>query len=296
MIIINLIIIILFTNMGGYTVYDALIDNPAIIYYINNIKVNKKLFDWHNKVRVVLKSGEITDIGYYNGEGCVVINKSFFFNKKYKVVDNINKNNNNFDGFILIDKIYKLLKSNKKFNKCIKNKNLYTLLKDFNSINKKNTGPPKEFKNLSSQYVYYDDKFLNEDSISKKDIWSFTNPEIKSKDGIKNKKRIEKIINLFINFICKSNKNNKANNKVNINKKNKVLSLYYELTNNKSNKYWHIQYNNDGEYIIKYGRIGKNGKIIKKNDKLYNIKKLIESKIKKGYKLIIKKNIKTFII
>ena len=289
--------------MGAYTVYDALIDNPGIIYYINNInniKVNKKLFDWHNKVRVVLKSGEITDIGYYNGEGYVVINKSFFFNKKYKVIDN-KKNNDDCDdcdGFILIDKIYKLLKSNKKFNKCIKNKNLYTLLKDFNSINKKNTGPPKEFKNLSSQYVYYDDKFLDEDCILKKDIWSFTNPEIKSKDGIKNKKRIQKIIDLFINFICKVNKSknlNKSKN-INLNKKNKVLSLYYELTNNKSNKYWHIQYNNDGKYIIKYGRIGKNGKIIKKNDKLYKIKKLIESKIKKGYKLIIKKNMKTFII
>ena len=75
--------------MGAYTVYDALIDNPGIIYYINNInniKVNKKLYDWHNKVRVVLKSGEITDIGYYNGEGYVVINKSFFLIKNTKLL------------------------------------------------------------------------------------------------------------------------------------------------------------------------------------------------------------------
>lgn len=39
--------------MGIYTVYDILTDNPGFINYHNN----KNLYEWNNKVRVILKDG-----------------------------------------------------------------------------------------------------------------------------------------------------------------------------------------------------------------------------------------------
>jgi predicted DNA-binding WGR domain protein len=279
--------------MGGFTVNDALIDNPVSINYIGN-KINSKPFNWIKKLRVIFKNGELSNIGYYDGEGYFVLDDKSFFSyispKKYKITDMQKKKYLDGDGYIILDKTYNLLKSNKKFNDCTKNKNLYTLLENFNNSNQKKTGPPSNY--TSSQYVYYDPTFLNEDSILKKDIWAFTDPDINSKDGIKNKKRIEKIIDLFIKYSCKKDDKTLSLNISN----NKIISLYYEFIDNKSNKYWHIQYNKDGNYKIKYGKIGSTGIIIEKTNKIQNIEKIIETKIKKGYKLIYKKNLKTFTI
>jgi len=61
--------------MGAFTIFDILTDNPGII----KIEHNKNLYEWHNKVRVILKDGSVSDIGYYNGEGSVYIGKE----KKY---------------------------------------------------------------------------------------------------------------------------------------------------------------------------------------------------------------------
>jgi len=279
--------------MGSFTVYDALIDNPSTINHIGN-RINPDPFAWIIKLRAILKDGQISNIGYCDGDGYFVLDDksffSYFSSKKYKITDMQKKKYLDGDCFVILDKTYNLLKSNKKFNDCIKNKNLYTLLEDFNNSNKKKTGPPSNY--TSSQYIYYDPTFLNEDSILKKDIWAFTDPDINSKDGIKNKKRIEKIINLFIKYSCKKNDKTLSLNTRN----NKIISLYYEFIDNKSNKYWHIQYNKDGIYKIKYGKIGSTGIIIEKTNKIQNIEKIIETKIKKGYKLIYKKNLKTFTI
>ena len=73
--------------MGGFTVYDALIDNPSTINYIGN-KINSKPFDWIKKLRVIFKNGELSNIGYYDGEGYFVLDDKSFFSyispKKYK--------------------------------------------------------------------------------------------------------------------------------------------------------------------------------------------------------------------
>ena len=41
------------------------------------------------------------------------------------------------DGFIILDKTYNLLNSHKKFKDCIKDKNLYNLLENFNNSSQK---------------------------------------------------------------------------------------------------------------------------------------------------------------
>jgi predicted DNA-binding WGR domain protein len=62
----------------------------------------------------------------------------------------------------------------------------------------------------------------------------------------------------------------------------------------KSNKFWNIQYNKEGEYRVQYGRIGSKGVIISKKGNIHEIQKIIGNKMKKGYKLESKRNIKKF--
>ena len=92
---------------------------------------------------------------------------------------------------------------------------------------------------------------------------------------MKNRKRIEKIINNFYNFACKNGDKLKS----------KLTTKYYELINNSSSKFWKITYR-DGYYKVTYGKIGSKGKTIEKHESLTKILKLIETKEEKGYKLI----------
>lgn len=68
------------------------------------------------------------------------------------------------------------------------------------------------------------------------------------------------------------------------------ITKYYTLKDDKSEKFWEIKYDNKSEeklkYIVRYGKIDTPGSKAKpKMDTLKNISKLIETKIKKGYKI-----------
>jgi len=166
--------------------------------------------------------------------------------------------NYDYDGYIILDKTYKMLKKHKSFD-CLKNKNLFDLLKKFYNKNRKNM-----FYDFGEQTIYID-------AIEEDKIWQLENPD-KNK---RNKERIEKIIDNFFIFSCK-NKNETKN-------KNKIITKYYELKNDKSNKFWKISYR-DGYYKITYGRIGSKGKTVEKEENITKILKLIKSKEDKGYK------------
>ena len=287
--------------MGYSTVFSILICNPTVISNINN-----KDYDWNCKSRMILLDGTITDIGTCDQEGVFILDKkdkSFFsiFSKKksYRVAYNKNEVN---DGFILSDIVYKYLKKHKDFKKCIKNKNLFNLLKSYKPKTEMNKYigqqdvmiyNPKD-NNVNNKMTNKNKLFFG--YILDKDLWKFKNPEYKSKDGIRNKKRIMKIINDFVKFCCKNNtsKNNTSkNNNTNTNNSNtnnsknkKLIVKRYELKDDKSNKFWTIEYNKNGDFSTIYGKIGTNGRKskIKKSSK-EEIKKLIDSKVKKGYKL-----------
>ncbi len=69
------------------------------------------------------------------------------------------------------------------------------------------------------------------------------------------------------------------------------LIKYYELKDDKSEKFWEIKYDNTKEekikYIVRYGKIKTPGSVSKpKMDNIKNIEKIIETKVKKGYELI----------
>ena len=67
----------------------------------------------------------------------------------------------------------------------------------------------------------------------------------------------------------------------------KPKTVYLELKDEKSEKFWKIIYeNSDNEkqrYIVNYGKIGNSGTTSKNEDTVENIQKLIEDKKKKGY-------------
>ena len=279
--------------MGQFTTFCILSGNPCYITHIGD-EFNEKDYKWQEKVRVILKDGSITDIGTCNLEGTFTLdskNKSFFsfFSKKgeYRVAGShtlfLLDESFEAQGLIISDIVYKYLKKNKNFNKCTKKKYLFKLFKSFVPKNKLLSNY------VGDQNVMIYNKNKNSNYItSKKYLWQLVNPESKSKDGKQNKKRIIQIINNFIKFCCKNNtskNNNNKNNNTNP-KNNKLIVKRYELKDDKSNKFWTIKYNKNGDFSTIYGKIGTDGRKSKMK-KLSNegIKKLIDSKVKKGYKL-----------
>ena len=145
--------------MGFVTIYDILTDNPGIM----KVKYNSNLYEWHNKVRVILKDGSISDIGHYNGEGSVYIGNEKkglldFFSKRieYWVVDSNTINyNDEYDGFLINNYVYSLLLKNKNYKKCTKNKNLYELLLSY---------IPKKIKSLSTNLIGIQQVYIPENN------------------------------------------------------------------------------------------------------------------------------------
>jgi len=240
---------------GSFTVYDMLIGNPSFVVE----KEKSKKYNWMNKLRVVFKNGKISSkTGFYNGDGKVIFKEGgiFISEEGEDVADILSDGVYDYKGYIILDKTYKMLKKNKLFND-LKNKNLFDLLKKFYQKNRKNM-----FYDFGEQTIYID-------GIKDNKIWQLENPD-KNK---RNKERIKKIIDNFFIFSCK-NKNEI---------KHKLITKYYELKNDRSNKFWKISYR-DGYYKITYGKIGSKGKTVKKDENIVKILKLIKSKEDKGYK------------
>ena len=106
-----------------------LIGNPSFIVE----KEKTKKYDWMNKVRVVYKNRKISSkTGFYNGDGKVIFKEGSFFTSEEgeDVADILSDGNYDYDGYIILDKTCKILKKHKLFN-CLKNKNLFDLLKSF---------------------------------------------------------------------------------------------------------------------------------------------------------------------
>ena len=235
---------------GMFFVYDMLIGNPDCV----PSEEKSKKYNWMNRVRVVYKNGKISSkAGLYDGYG-----KVFFKDVKegVPVSDIYSDTDYPNDGYILLDKTYKMLKKHKSFS-CLKDKNLFELLKKFYKKN-------KNMFYLSSGAIDI------KNTIREDEIWQLENPD----KNLKNKKRIEKILNDFYLFSCKNGDNPKS----------KLTTKYYELINNSSSKFWKITYK-DGYYKVTYGKIGSKGKTIEKREPLTKILKFIQTKEDKGYQL-----------
>ena len=238
---------------GMFFVYDMLIGNPNCVPALEE---NTKKYNWMNRVRVIYKNGKISaKAGLYNGTGKVIFKG---VKEGVPVSDQISDGDYANDGYILLDKTYKMLKKHKSFG-CLKDKNLFELLKKF-------------YKKNKNMFYLSSGSLDIKNSIREDEIWQLENPD----ENLKNRKRIEKIINKFYLFACKNSDKPKNN---------KLTTKYYELINNSSSKFWKITYR-DGYYKVIYGKIGSKGKTIEKHEPLTKILKLIQSKEEKGYKLV----------
>jgi len=190
----------------------------------------------------------------------VIFKERGFFTSEERVVvsDQYSDGIYDYNGYIISDKTYNMLKKHKSFS-CLKDKNLFELLTKFYNKNKKNM-----FYDFGEQTIYIA-------SIPENKIWQLENPD----NNLKNKKRIEQIIDNFYLFACKNSDKSKS----------KLTTKYYELINNSSRKFWKITYR-DGYYKVTYGKIGRKGKTIEKHLPLTKILKLIQTKEEKRYKEI----------
>jgi len=89
---------------GIFFIYDMLIGNPDCV----PSEENTKKYNWMNSVRVIYKNGKISSTsGLYNGYGKVFFKKS---SEAVTVSDLMSDWTNDYDGYILLDKTYKMLK------------------------------------------------------------------------------------------------------------------------------------------------------------------------------------------
>lgn len=110
--------------MGIFTLYDSIVGNPTGVACIG---VDPKNYKWMDDVRAVLKDGTVTDVGFYDYYGRVVVN-----GKEYPVIDisEDTVDDEEHSGFIIIDKVYQILKDNVEYQAFIEKTNLYQAIKN----------------------------------------------------------------------------------------------------------------------------------------------------------------------
>ncbi len=169
--------------MGVWTVFDVLIDNPGYVMIegdYDDENANTK-YGWQSDVRVVTKSGEVTEIGYYDSYGRVVLN-----NKEYEISENSDEQ----EGVMISDVTWNYIKNHKSY----KDMNLYHMLTSYRNIN---TGPP--FKYVGQQDVIItSDRDNYYGAVCVEDEWAFIDPSLP--EGARNKERIESIVNNFMEY------------------------------------------------------------------------------------------------
>ena len=209
--------------MGQWTEYDIITGNPASLffyedYYINAKKTEHELekefdakYNWNNDVVVLKKDGSFSKPGIYNSYGAVDIKASK--GKKIKETFDISVYSDEQNG-ILIGKItYEYLKSHKYFKICSKKLNMYSaitkLMKNNSSLkNIIKIGPLEKYIGLQDVHVSNQKIFKNNYGVLTEGInaWALVNPKLKTKDGIRNNKRITKIIDTLMTKICADNR------------------------------------------------------------------------------------------
>ena len=171
---------------GIFFVYDMLIGNPDCVPALEE---KSKKYNWMNFVRVIYKNGKISaKAGLYDGYGKVIFKEGGIFTSEegVHVSDILSDGDYANDGYMILDKTYKMLKKHKSFG-CLKDKNLFELLKKF-------------YKKNKNMFYLSSGSLDIKNSIREDEIWQLENPD----ENLKNRKRLEKIINNFYNFACKS--------------------------------------------------------------------------------------------
>jgi hypothetical protein len=175
-------------KMGNFTLYDSIVGNPSGVACIG---VDPKNYKWMDDVRAVLKDGTVTDVGFYDYYGRVVVN-----GKEYPVIDSsLSADHEEHSGFIIIDKVYQILKDNVEYDAFIKKTNLYDAIKDYKW---------KSGVGLLERYIHHQEvivttplkkeKYSRAMVTNSPESYMFIDPDVSSD----NYERIDELISLLI--------------------------------------------------------------------------------------------------
>ena len=245
--------------MGGSTLYDILTDNPGGVFpseeWITEKQMNKYL--WNYKLRVVTPEGKITKIGSEDGYRNVIVGKKTYATPIcYTKIGCKYYDDTSNKGLVIHDIVYKYLKEHKLYSK-LKSVNIHDELINFFKNPKRDTELMGKYLNYQDIFVKSKNykpeilsqkefnmsmkirgvslkkmkesgwikinknkwKYLDEDLIiENNNDYMLVDPEI----NIKNKKRIQKLVNLFIKSAIKSSNSNVKTKKKSKGKKSKV--------------------------------------------------------------------------
>jgi hypothetical protein len=156
----------------------------------------KEKYSWISCI-VVLKDGSVTTKAKHDGYGRMITD-----DKEYKVSDPSIEDYEEVEGIIILEKLYQEFKNHPSFKRLPEDFNLYDAL-----VNFKWKFPPSPIDKyigvqelvIVSPKIY--DKFSNPCKDGGDDSWVYTDPEIETIDGMRNKRRIKDIIKRFYNNI-----------------------------------------------------------------------------------------------
>jgi len=187
--------------MGFFTGYSEIIGNPTDIRLPKRLKRLEGQFSWQGRVRAVLKSGNVTPIGYYDGYGRIEVG-----NNKYNLDEKVGRGVGSGDAFMITDYVYQKIIDHKKY---YSEMNLYTMLLN----NSRFTDRETKILGYKDELIELSVFRLNPNRskiIFEEDDWYYTDPRRETDKGKKSKERIERLVNEFMDRNSISNSNNNS--------------------------------------------------------------------------------------
>ena len=188
-------------RMGFFTGYSEIIGNPTDIRLPKRLKRLEGQFSWQGRVRAVLKSGNVTPIGYYDGYGRIEVG-----NNKYNLDEKVGRGVGSGDAFMITDYVYQKIIDHKKY---YSEMNLYTMLLN----NSRFTDRETKILGYKDELIELSVFRLNPNRskiIFGEDDWYYTDPRRETDKGKKSKERIERLVNEFMDRNSIKNSNNNS--------------------------------------------------------------------------------------
>ena len=189
--------------MGFITGYSEIIGNPTDIRLPKRLNRLEGQFSWQGRVRAVLKSGNVTPIGYYDGYGRIEVG-----NNKYNLDAKVGRGVGSGEAFMITDYVYQKIIDHRKY---YSEMNLYTMLLN----NSRFTDREIKFLGYKDELTELSMFRLNPNRskiIIGEDDWYYMDPRRETDKGKKSKERIERLVNDFMDrnpgFNNSSNNNN----------------------------------------------------------------------------------------
>ena len=176
-------------RMGFTTGYSEIIGNPTDVRLPKRLNRLEGQFSWQGRVRAVLKSGNVTPIGYYDGYGRIEVG-----NNKYNLDVRVGRGVGSGDAFMITDYVYQKIIDHEKYHYGM---NLYTMLLN----NSRFTDRETRFLGYKDELIEWSMFRISQNRrkiIIGEDDWYYMDPRRETYKGKKSKERIERLVNDFM--------------------------------------------------------------------------------------------------